>query len=97
MLASGPYRPVPGLPFARAVEEGCMFPAGYGLAWRDWNSNCGITFPIPLNFVAHWLHDWYLDLTVPKALRDDVWSEGEHHAAFRRGVEAGRAFALKGL
>jgi hypothetical protein len=76
----------------RYAEEGEMYPPGYGLAWREWSTPRAVCYPIGLNIVARWIHDFYLDLTTPKALRDDVWSEGEHYAAFRRGVEAGRAF-----
>lgn len=73
----------------RRIAEGETYPDGYGLAWRSWETGGAVCYPVPFNWVAGWLHDFWLDLRTPAHLRRDVRGAGEHYAAFRRGYEAG--------
>jgi hypothetical protein len=74
----------------RYVRAGEMIARGYGIAWRCYNSDRSVCFPLGLNLALAFLHDLWLDTTTPKSLRDDMWGVGDHYAAFRRGIEAGR-------
>lgn len=46
----------------RYLEEGCVIPFGYGIAWRDYRTDCWVCLPIGVNVIAaavrrtyHWL------------------------------------------
>jgi hypothetical protein len=71
----------------REIQQGECIPAGYGIAWRRWDCDRTVCYPIPLNLLASFLHDLWLDLTIPKALRYELWKQDG--PAFARGQEAG--------
>jgi hypothetical protein len=70
----------------RRVAEGEEYPDGYGLAWRLWLTPGCVAYPVPLNHIAGWLRDFWMDLRTPKALRNEAISP-----AFLHGIECGLA------
>jgi hypothetical protein len=37
--------------FLKRIEEGSMFPRGYGYAWRNWNRGEAWCAPMPFNWI----------------------------------------------
>lgn len=39
---------------SKEVREGELLPAWYGVAWRRWDANTAICYPVPLNVLCAW-------------------------------------------
>lgn len=37
------------------IQRGEMLPRGYGVAWREWDRDCVVVMPIPVNVFASWV------------------------------------------
>lgn len=46
--------------FQRLIPSGERFPRGYGLAWRCFDRDAAVAYPIPLNVLLGWLRAAYL-------------------------------------
>ena len=44
------------------LAEGQRLPHGYGLAYRDYSRDCGVFYPIPLNFLVRIAREIYFIL-----------------------------------
>jgi len=73
--------------FPRAVVQGYLIPAGYGVAWFDYRRGCGIAFPVPLNWLA-----WAIRLAWWRA-RLAPGNLSLVEAAYLRGFREGHAQA----
>ncbi len=47
-------------PLRRIIDQGEIVPQGYGVAWRDWNRDAAICYPVPLNVLLGWLRFAYI-------------------------------------
>lgn len=71
------------------VHEGELLPRGYGVAWREYDRDCSVVMPIPLNLIAgslrrlwHWLRwGWVKNSRIDEA--------------YLRGRDAGSRFNVK--
>ena len=66
------------------VGEGQLIPMGYAIAYRDFDLDMKVAYPIPLHFLVRWFRDfrfWLMSVGRP-GYRENIES-----AAYRRGVE----------
>lgn len=68
------------------VPEGGQFPRGYGIAWRSFDRNGAVCYPIPLNWIMAWLRGTWIWLQIPNAQRYGSW----HYSAYALGIDVGR-------
>jgi len=81
----------------KMVEDGMMRPKGYGFAWRDFDSGCTVTYPIPLNVLFrgfrrfwHWILSYknsVIDEARIKGIREGQELAENMYRAQRRAAE----------
>jgi hypothetical protein len=77
--------------FVRALD---VIPRGYGVAYRAWDRDGAVCYPIPLNWLVRWARGAMIWLRFPeRATR----YEAANRAAYDRGYVAGGAYALLAL
>ena len=72
----------------RYVGEGERIPTGYGIAWRDFDTDYKVAYPLVLHLVLRWLRDakfWLMSVGRP-GYREQV----EREAYYRGRLDAGR-------
>lgn len=67
------------------VKEGMLIPRWYGVAWREFDRDCSVVMPVPLNLIAGWtrrLWHWLRWGFAKRSVLDEVaW------VAYERGRE----------
>lgn len=69
------------------VSEGQRIPWGWGIAYRDFERDAKLAYPIPIHFLVRWARDlrfWLMTVGRP-GYREKVESE-----FFRRGLDEGQ-------
>ena len=70
------------------VEDGERRPKGYGFAWRDFDTACTVTYPIPFNVLFRGLRRfWHWILSYKNSVLDEARIKG-----IREGQEIQRQF-----
>ena len=70
--------------FVRAYDK---IPVGYGIAYRTFDADGNLCYPIPLNWIARWLRSAWVALQGPGR---DTWIEKRELAAYQLGFDIGR-------
>jgi len=61
----------------KMVEDGVRRSKGYGFAWRDFDTNCIVTYPIPLNVIFRGLRRlWHWILSYKNSVIDEARIKG---------------------
>ena len=47
------------MPFVKRIGQGTIIPAWYGVAWKEWQSNQAVCFPLGLNLIAAAVRNLY--------------------------------------
>lgn len=80
------------MPLRIQIEEGGMFPRGYGVAYRDWPTLTAVCYPMPLNVLIGWSRRvlfWVMHGVAMGKLERDLALKV--FAARRDGIATGRA------
>lgn len=57
----------------RLVRPCEMAPWGYGLAYREFNMNVAVCYPVPLNLVIRWARNLFFWLACPKPTYKELY------------------------
>lgn len=61
----------------KMVEDGERRPKGYGFAWRDFDTACTVTYPIPFNVLFRGLRRfWHWILSYKNSVLDEARIKG---------------------
>lgn len=61
----------------KMVEDGARRSKGYGFAWRDFDTACIVTYPIPLNVIFRGLRRfWHWILSYKNSVLDEARIKG---------------------
>ena len=80
------------------VEDGAKVPRGYGFAWRDFDANCYVSYPIPFNVLFrglrrfwHWMVGGFkhsvIDEARLKGIREGYTQAYEKYSIQRMAAE----------